>query len=85
MGAQKPDLRVAGGTDRDDDQVARCEKFAARHPEVTITSPRENGTYRFRADWLTVSDDPEQEGQADFEARMELRDLLNYLEARFDR
>jgi hypothetical protein len=85
MGAHHPILRALPGVDHTDDQVTRREEFAKRHPEVTITSPRQNGTLRFRADWLTVSADPKQDGQPDFEARMELRDLLTYLEAKFDR
>lgn len=80
-----PRIRAAGGVGKVVDQVVRREEFAKRHPEITITSPRENGTYRYRADWLTVSADPKQDGKPDFEARIELRDLLNYLEAKFDR
>jgi hypothetical protein len=82
---ENPSIRAAGGEVQNVDQVVRLMQFANRHPEVTMTSPRENGTFRWRADWLTVSADPKQDGQPDFEARIELRDLLDYLEARFDR
>jgi len=83
MGTQG--IRAASGVGNSVDQVVRLHEFAARHPEVTITSPRVNGTLRWRADWLTVSKNPADDGKPDFESRIELRELLDYLEAFFDR
>ena len=39
------------GVPRWTDNVARMEEFVKAHPEVSITTPRENGTDDFIAAW----------------------------------
>ena len=59
------------------DQVKRQAEFTARHPQVSITNPRQNGTREFIATW------PDPDGG---EVRStELRRLLDYLEGKFGR
>lgn len=67
------------------DQVRRKNLFVQAHPDVSITSPRENGTLEFRASWTEVSADPARDGVVEKASHAELRFLLDYLEARFDR
>jgi hypothetical protein len=64
------------------DQVKRKEEFVQRHPRVTITSPRENGGREFVASWGA---DEDFEAVGEKAHHSELRALLDYLEARFDR
>jgi hypothetical protein len=67
------------------DQVRRKLLFVQEHPDVSITSPRENGTLEHRASWTKVSVDPKRDGVVEKASHAELRCLLDYLEARFDR
>lgn len=85
MGPDRPDRPVGpplwiSGVDSAPDQVPRRREFVRRHPEVSVTSPRENGTRMHRATW-TAPGEGEVIEQAEHE---ELRFLLDFLEARFD-
>jgi len=59
------------------DQVERLRQFRTAHPEVEISSPRQNETTAWIAIWDT-------ENGYDQISRFHLRDLLDVLEARFD-
>jgi hypothetical protein len=78
------ELRRAPGVDNATDQTLRRALFANAHPEIVITSPRENGSYLYRAHWGKGGQGKPGEVIAGA-AHEELRALLDYLEARFDR
>lgn len=61
------------------DQVARKEAFVRDHPEVAITTPRQNGTDEHRAQW------DDSDGTAHTLAHTGLRYLLDALDAAFNR
>lgn len=83
MGPGGPQLSaVPGGVDNAVDQVVRLREFIKRHPEVAVTSPRQNGTAVFHAMW---TDGQPDDGVVTLATHEELRRLLDYLEARFDR
>lgn len=88
MGPHEPRLQAVGGVDDAVDQVKRRAAFIRRHPEISITSPRENGTSVFQAIW-TTDEPPQDPGQGEgvviLATHEQLRFLLDYLEARFDR
>jgi hypothetical protein len=65
------------------DQVGRLREFRARHPEVLITSPTQNGTLTFCATWLAPSPDPDGEGSPQEMKHSDLRTLLDCLEPQF--
>lgn len=77
--------RAAFAEGRSVDQVRRAEEFKRRHPQVSITTPRENGTDEFRASWINPGQSPDADGIGELAHHYELRYLLDYLEARFDR
>jgi hypothetical protein len=79
------DLPEVPGVDRAPDQVERMKAFRARHPHVSILPPGQAGVNRPTATWLEADPDPRIDGAAMTVRYDELRDLLNYLEARFDR
>lgn len=56
--------------------------FAAGHPTMTVTSPGENGTFAWRATWLTVSAADAEGGPETIEFEDPGR-LLAELKARF--
>jgi hypothetical protein len=68
---------MVGGVDHAIDQVKRCREFLARHPEVEITSPQQNGAPVWEARW------PAREGETELGTHDTLKWLLDYLEARF--
>jgi hypothetical protein len=76
MGPQEPQLRIVGGVDHAVDQVVRRTEFLARHPQVKITGPRENGVPYWRARWLDGAVWVSAEAS-------ESRDLLDYLDGAF--
>jgi hypothetical protein len=76
MGPHEPSLQIVGGVDHAPDQVVRRQEFQARHPQVKITGPRENGAPHWRARWLDGPVWVSVEAQ-------ETRDLLDYLDGRF--
>lgn len=65
-------------------QAGELAAFAARHPTMTITSPGENGTLKWRATWLTVSTADAERGAEIVELEDPGR-LLAELKARFGR
>lgn len=67
------------------DQVARAEAFKQRHPHVNILTPREAGGREFIASWINASADATEDGTSEKHGHPELKALLDYLEARFDR
>lgn len=71
------------GVDRTVDQVKRLEAFRGRCPRVLITSPRQNGTLCWRAQWTEPSAD--DEGAVMQAEHSELRALLDHLERNFGR
>ena len=73
------------GVDGAPDQVLRMQAFRARHQHVSILQPGQAGVLRPTATWLEVDQDPRVDGAPVTVSYDELRDLLNYLEARFDR
>lgn len=82
MGPDVPQLAaVPGGVDHAVDQVVRLREFIQRHPEVAVTSPRQNGTRLFHATW---TDGQPHDGVVTLATHEQLRILLDYLEARFD-
>lgn len=64
------------------DHVERMREFLARHPEVTWLAPA-SAWDDHGATWIEADPDPAVDGQAVRVARYELRDLVDYLEARF--
>lgn len=79
---EEPQLAaVPGGVDNAVDQVVRAQSFMKRHPQVKITTPRENGTAVFQAVW---TDGQPHDGVVTLATHEELRRLTDYLEARFD-
>jgi hypothetical protein len=66
------------------DHVVRMHEFVRRHPHVSVTSPRINGTGEFVAAWVEVSADPAHDGVAEKISHERLGFLMGYLEARFD-
>lgn len=84
-GNEYGNLHLAGGVDNAPDQVKRRNAFVARHPEIVITSPRQNGTGEHQASWAQPGDLPPGDNAVIEGAHhAELRFLLDYLEARFD-
>jgi len=81
--AEHPRLHAAGGVDHAVDQVRRLAVFRERHPDVMITSPGQNGTREFKANWLEPQ--PGGDSEPREAAHDRLGPLLDYLEARFDR
>lgn len=73
-GMSQPPYAVAGGSV---DQVVRLEGFRQRHPNVEITSPRQNQTRAWKAVWDT-------EHGYDEINRFDLGQLLSYLERKFE-
>lgn len=73
------------GVDRAPDQVRRMQQFRARRQHVSILMPGQAGVLRPTATWIEVDADPRIDGTPVTVSRDELRDLLDYLEARFDR
>lgn len=72
------------GVDGVVDQVKRQAAFAERHPQVSITNPRQNGTREFVATWEEPRGDGRPPERREVR-RTELRRLLDYLEAEFGR
>jgi hypothetical protein len=66
------------------DNVVRMQAFVKRHPHVSITSPRINGTSEFIAAWVEASPDPRQDGVVEKIGHECLGFLMGYLEGRFD-
>lgn len=60
------------------DQSKRKEEFIRRHPAVVITTPRQNSTGEFVADWNEENDVRGTAHHPDLGA------LMDYLEKRFD-
>lgn len=73
------------GVDAAPDQVLRMREFRERHQQVSILLPGQAGVLRPTATWLEADADPRIDGAAVTVSYDELRDLLDYLEARFDR
>ncbi len=66
------------------DQVKRAQAFVQRHPEVSITSPRQNGTREHIASWVIPAADPSADPVVGEARHDQLRWLMDYLEAKFD-
>lgn len=66
------------------DQVKRRIAFQARHPEITILSPRQTGTGNYEAQWTHPSQHPDGDAVIAGAKHHMLRFLLDYLEAQFD-
>jgi hypothetical protein len=79
------DLPEVPGVDRAPDQVKRMKAFKERHPHVSVLLPGQAGVARPTATWLEADADPRIDGAATTVQYDELRDVLDYLEARFDR
>jgi hypothetical protein len=73
------------GVDKAPDQVLRMREFRARHQHVAILQPGQAGVIKPTATWIEADPDPRIDGTAVTVSRDELRYLLDYLEARFDR
>src|SRR5579875_3725526 len=79
-------LSAVPGADHAADQVARLREFIRRHPGIAVTSPRQNGTSVFQAVWTDGTQaGGTYSGVVVLATHEELRCLLDYLEARFDR
>jgi hypothetical protein len=85
MGPGLGQLPEVPGVDGVPDQVLRLREFRARHPYVSVLLPGQAGVSQPTATWLEADPDPRIDGAAMTVPFDELRDLLNYLEARFDR
>lgn len=73
------------GAVRPADHVVRAREFVKRHPEVSITFPRQNGTDEHIASWISPAATPDDEGIVEKASHYLLEQLVDYLEARFDR
>lgn len=73
------------GVDGVPDQVLRMREFRVRCPYVSILMPGQAGVTRPTATWIESDPDPRIDGAAMTVPFDELRDLLDYLEARFGR
>lgn len=74
---------VGTARERSVDQVKRRQRFVQRHPEVTVTSPRQNGGTEWEASWPAPAPPDGQEPVMQKASHDELRFLLDYLEERF--
>lgn len=79
-----PDWPEVISSSRSTDQVKRWEAFRERHPNITITSPRQNGTQLWRATWASPPKSADDDGAVEEVTHYALRFLLDHLEARFD-
>ena len=59
------------------DNVVRKERFVNKHPEVSVTSPRENKTREFAGVWT------DKDGAVHELRHIDLGQLMNALEAAF--
>lgn len=76
------EVQAVGGVDHAPDQTIRMREFIKRHPEVTITAPRQNKSNEFKASW--AQDPEDRDGVMEGASHYLLRCLMDYLEARFD-
>jgi len=74
-------IRAIGGGSVD--QVPRLREFRKRCPQVMITSPRQNGSFLWRAAWTEPGLNPDDEGAVTETTHSELRFLLDALDKRF--
>lgn len=63
------------------DQVKRARDFIRRHPEVSLTWPRQNGTAEFIASWFAGTG---TDGTVEKISNRTLMFLMDELENRFD-
>jgi hypothetical protein len=79
---EHPELHAVAGVDHAEDQVKRLLAFRDRHPEITVTSPRETLTGEWIASWSVPVTGP-GEPLIEMATHSDLRWLMDYLEARF--